>query len=39
VKKILALVAVAGIVFFIISRSRASKAEVDVWREATAPED
>ena len=38
-KKILALAAVAGAVLFIVRRSRASKAEADVWREATAPTD
>ena len=39
VKKILALVAVAGVVLFIVRRSRASKAEADLWRDATAPSD
>ena len=38
-KKILALAAVAGVVLFVVRRSRASKAEADVWREATAPTD
>jgi hypothetical protein len=37
VKKIFALVAVAGAVFFIVRRSRSAKAEADLWREATAP--
>jgi hypothetical protein len=36
VKKILALAAVAGAVLFIVRRSRASKVDTDVWREATA---
>jgi hypothetical protein len=39
VKKILALVAVAGVVLVIVRRSRSAKAEADVWREATAPLD
>jgi hypothetical protein len=39
VKKILALVAVAGAVFLIIRRSRSAKVEADLWREATAPTD
>ena len=36
-KKIFALVAVAGAVLFVVRRNRASKAEADLWREATAP--
>lgn len=36
-KKILALVAVAGAAFLIIRRTRSAKAEADLWREATAP--
>lgn len=38
-KRILALVAVAGVVLLIIRRSRSAKAEADLWREATAPTD
>ncbi|ACU33983.1 hypothetical protein LV78_001447 [Actinosynnema pretiosum] len=36
-KKIIALVAVAGAVLFFVKRSRAAKADADLWREATAP--
>ncbi|PXY31702.1 DLW-39 family protein [Prauserella muralis] len=36
-KKLLALAAVAGGVFFVIKRNRDAKAEADLWREATAP--
>jgi len=39
VKKILALAAVAGAVLFIVRRSRSAKAEADLWREATTPND
>ncbi|HWE88600.1 MAG TPA: DLW-39 family protein [Pseudonocardiaceae bacterium] len=38
-KKILALLAVAGVVLVVVRRSRASKAEADLWREATAETD
>jgi len=38
VKKFLALVAVAGAVLLVVRRQRSSKAEADLWREATAPE-
>ncbi|HEX7659504.1 MAG TPA: DLW-39 family protein [Pseudonocardiaceae bacterium] len=38
-KKILLLLAVAGVVLLIVRRSRASKAEADLWREATAESD
>jgi len=37
VKKLLALVVVAGAVLFFVRRSRSAKAEADLWREATAP--
>lgn len=37
VKKIIALVAVAGAVLFFVKRSRTAKADADLWREATAP--
>lgn len=36
-KKVLALLAVAGVAFLLVRRSRAAKAEADLWREATAP--
>lgn len=36
-KKLLALVAVAGAVLLVVRRSRSAKAEADLWREATAP--
>ncbi|WP_199428808.1 DLW-39 family protein [Qaidamihabitans albus] len=36
-KKLLALAAVAGGVFFVIKRNKDAKAEADLWREATAP--
>ena len=39
VKKIIALVAVAGAVLFFVKRSRSAKADADLWREATAPTD
>ena len=39
VKKLIALVAVAGVVLFIVRRQRSAKAEADLWREATAPTD
>ncbi len=35
-KKLIGLAAVAGVVFFVIRRNRAAKAEADLWREATA---
>jgi uncharacterized membrane protein len=38
VKKLLALAAAAGAALLLIRRQRASKAESDLWREATAPE-
>jgi len=37
VKKLLALVAVAGGVLFVVRRSKSAKAQDDLWREATAP--
>ena len=37
-KKLLALVAVAGAALLVFRRQRSSKAEADLWREATAPE-
>jgi hypothetical protein len=37
VKKLLALVAVVGAVLLVVRRTRANKAEADLWREATAP--
>lgn len=37
-KKLLALAAVAGAALLLIRRQRSSKAEADLWREATAPE-
>ena len=39
VKKLIALVAVAGVVLFIVRKQRSAKAEADLWREATAPTD
>lgn len=36
-KKLIALAVVAGAALFVIRRQRASKAEADLWREATAP--
>ncbi|QUQ69989.1 hypothetical protein JJ691_77590 [Kutzneria sp. CA-103260] len=38
-KKLIALVAVAGVVLFIVRKQRSAKAEADLWREATAPTD
>jgi hypothetical protein len=38
VKKLLALAVVAGAALFFVRRQRSSKAEADLWREATAPE-
>jgi len=38
VKKLLALVAVAGTALLLFRRQRSAKAEADLWREATAPE-
>ncbi|PRY45900.1 hypothetical protein CLV43_101161 [Umezawaea tangerina] len=38
-KKIIALVAVAGAVLLFVKRSKAAKADADLWREATAPTD
>jgi hypothetical protein len=37
VKKLLALVAVAGGVLFVVRRNKSAKAQDDLWREATAP--
>jgi hypothetical protein len=37
VKKLAVLVVAAGGVLLAIRRSRAAKAEADLWREATAP--
>ena len=37
VKKLLALVAVAGTVLFVVRRNKSAKAQDDLWREATAP--
>ena len=37
VKKLLALVAVAGGVLFVVRRNKSAKAQADLWREATAP--
>ena len=37
-KKLLALVAVAGTALLLFRRQRSAKAEADLWREATAPE-
>ena len=37
VKKLLALVAVAGVAFFVVRRNKSAKAQDDLWREATAP--
>ena len=37
-KKLLALVAVAGAALLLVRRQRSAKAEADLWREATAPE-
>jgi hypothetical protein len=39
VKKLLALAAIAGAVLLFVKRSRAAKADADLWREATAPTD
>jgi hypothetical protein len=39
VKKIIALVAVAGAVLFFVKRNRSAKADADMWREAVAPTD
>jgi hypothetical protein len=39
VKKLIVLVAMAGIVLFVVRRQRSAKAEADLWREATAPTD
>jgi hypothetical protein len=39
VKKIIALVAVAGAVLFFVKRSRSAKVDADLWREAVAPTD
>jgi hypothetical protein len=36
VKKLLALAAVAAAILLVVRRSRAAKAEADLWREATA---
>jgi hypothetical protein len=39
VKKLLALAAIVGTALFVVARrQRSSKAEADLWREATAPE-
>jgi hypothetical protein len=38
VKKLLALAAVVGTALLLVRRQRSSKAEADLWREATAPE-
>jgi hypothetical protein len=37
VKKLFALVAVAGTVLFVVRRNKSAKAQNDLWREATAP--
>lgn len=37
VKKLLALVAVAGTVLFVVRRNKSAKAQDELWREATAP--
>ena len=37
VKKLLALVGVAGAVLFVVRRNKSAKAQDDLWREATAP--
>jgi len=37
VKKLLALVAVAGTVLFVVRRNKSAKAQEELWREATAP--
>ncbi|WP_214369326.1 DLW-39 family protein [Pseudonocardia sp. H11422] len=34
-KKLLALVAVAGVAFLVLSKVRASRSESDLWHEAT----
>ena len=36
-KKLLALAVIAGGVLFVVKRNKDSKAEADLWREATAP--
>ena len=36
-KKLLALVAIAGVVLLVVRRNRSAKAEADLWREATEP--
>lgn len=36
-KKLIALVLVAGAAFFVIRRQRSAKVDADLWREATAP--
>ena len=38
-KKLIALVAIAGAVLFFVRKQRSAKAEADLWREATAPTD
>jgi hypothetical protein len=38
VKKLLTFAAVAGAALLLVRRQRSSKAETDLWREATAPE-
>jgi hypothetical protein len=37
VKKLLALAVVAGAALFFVKKSKASKADSDLWREATTP--
>jgi hypothetical protein len=36
VKKLLVLAAVAAAILLVVRRTRAAKAEADLWREATA---